>query len=56
MKYFMIESTFHEPLPVDPARLQELITEHRRYLRGKASRRVGPGVRPESFLGRRGSS
>jgi uncharacterized protein YciI len=32
MKHFMIESTFHEPLPVEPARLQELIKEHQRYL------------------------
>lgn len=32
MKYFMIESTFHDPLPVSEAELQVLIQEHLHYL------------------------
>ena len=32
MKYFMIESTFHQPAPVGEDDLQRLIKEHQRYL------------------------
>jgi len=32
MKYFMTESTFHDPLPVSEAELQMLIQEHLHYL------------------------
>jgi DNA-binding transcriptional ArsR family regulator/uncharacterized protein YciI len=32
MKYFMIESTFHDPVPVSEDQLQLLIKEHQRYL------------------------
>ena len=32
MKYFMIESTFRQPVPVSAVELQRLVEEHRRYL------------------------
>ncbi len=32
MKYFMIESTFHQPVPVSEHELRRLIKEHQRYL------------------------
>ncbi len=32
MKYFMIESAFHDPVPVSSEELQRLIKEHQKYL------------------------
>ncbi len=32
MNYFVIESTFNDPLPVGSEKLQELIREHQQYL------------------------